>query len=45
MSQTETTQMLVLQLRMRNKKVTWHKSVINNEHMNKKKSNKCCIFS
>lgn len=44
MSQTQTTQILVLKLRKRPKKVTWHKSVINNEHMNKKKSNKCCIF-
>ena len=26
------------------KKVTWHESVIDNEHMNKRKSNKCCIF-
>ena len=34
----------VLILTIPKKKVTWHESVIDNEHMNKRKSNKCCIF-
>ena len=44
MSETQTIEILVLRIREKSKKVTWHKSVIDNEHMNKKKSNKCCIF-
>ena len=48
MSQTittkkETIQLLVLTIPQK-KRVTWHESVIDNEHMNKRKSNKCCIF-
>ena len=38
----ETVQLLILTIPQ--KKVTWHESVIDNEHMNKRKSNKCCIF-
>ena len=38
----ETVQLLILTIPK--KKVTWHESVIDNEHMNKRKSNKCCIF-
>ena len=41
--QTEITELLILKIRKK-KKVTWHKSVIDNEHMNKRKSNICCIF-
>ena len=41
--QTEVTELLILKIRKK-KKVTWHKSVIDNEHMNKRKSNICCIF-
>mmetsp|Transcript_7358 Transcript_7358/g.14645 ORF Transcript_7358/g.14645 Transcript_7358/m.14645 type:complete len:168 (+) Transcript_7358:181-684(+) len=26
------------------KRVTWDEDVVNNEHMNRKKSNKCCIY-
>ena len=41
--QTEITELLILKIRKK-KKVTWDKSVIDNEHMNKRKSNICCIF-
>ena len=41
--QTEITELLILKIRKK-KKVTWHESVIDNEHMNKRKSNICCIF-
>ena len=34
----------IVLLKIREKIVTWHESVIDNEHMNKRKSNKCCIF-
>ena len=46
MSETKimTTQILILTLRKKIKQVHWHKSVIDNEHMNKRKSKKCCIF-
>ena len=47
MSETITKEVKPLQLlilTIPKKKVTWHKSVIDNEHMNKRKSNKCCIF-
>ena len=40
---TETNKILILTLSQK-KRVTWHESVIDNEHMNKRKSNKCCIF-
>ena len=43
-TRTQTTQLLILKLRKKAKTVTWHESVIDNEHMNKKKSNQCCIF-
>ena len=39
----EIVQLLILTIPHK-KKVTWHESVIDNEHMNKRKSNKCCIF-
>ena len=42
LTQTETIQLLTLTIQK--KRVTWHESVIDNEHMNKRKSNKCCIF-
>ena len=38
------TQPIVLILRKKKKSVTWDESVIDNEFMNKKKSNKCCIY-
>ena len=38
----ETVQLSILTIPK--KKVTWHESVIDNEHMNKRKSNICCIF-
>ena len=44
MSETQTIEMVILRLRAKSKQVSWHESVIDNEHMNKKKSNKCCIF-
>ena len=44
MSETQTIEVLILRIRAKSKQVTWHESVIDNEHMNKKKSNKCCIF-
>ena len=46
MSQTQTQTQIVkiVLLKIREKRVTWHESVIDNEHMNKRKSNKCCIF-
>ena len=46
MSQTKTgtVQLLILKLQKKTKHVTWDESVIDNEHMNKRKSNKCCIF-
>eukprot|EP00603_Paraphysomonas_imperforata_P002636 CAMPEP_0114436662 /NCGR_PEP_ID=MMETSP0103-20121206/13581_1 /TAXON_ID=37642 ORGANISM="Paraphysomonas imperforata, Strain PA2" /NCGR_SAMPLE_ID=MMETSP0103 /ASSEMBLY_ACC=CAM_ASM_000201 /LENGTH=85 /DNA_ID=CAMNT_0001606965 /DNA_START=65 /DNA_END=322 /DNA_ORIENTATION=+ len=31
-------------LRLREKKITWDEEVVNNEHMGKKSSNRCCIF-
>ena len=40
---TETNKILILTLSQK-KRVTWHESVVDNEHMNKRKSNKCCIF-
>ena len=40
---TETNKILILTLSQK-KRVTWHESVIDNEHMNKRKSNICCIF-
>ena len=48
-TQTQTVELLVLNIRenkevINRKKVTWHESVIDNEHMNKRKSKKCCIF-
>ena len=48
-TQTQIVELLVLNIRenkevINKKKVTWHESVIDNEHMNKRKSNKCCIF-
>ena len=48
-TQTQTVELLVLNIRenkevINKKKVTWHESVIDNEHMNKRKSKKCCIF-
>ena len=33
-----------LVLRLHEKKVIWDEDVVNNEHMNKKSSNRCCIF-
>ena len=47
--QTQIVELLVLNIRenkevINKKKVTWHESVIDNEHMNKRKSKKCCIF-
>lgn len=33
-----------LVLRLRAKKITWDEDVVNNEHMNKKSSKRCCIF-
>ena len=44
LTQTLTQENKILILTIREKKVTWHESVIDNEHMNKRKSNKCCIF-
>jgi len=48
MAETITTKKEIVQLLIltipQKKKVTWHESVIDNEHMNKRKSNKCCIF-
>ena len=44
MSETQTIEIVVLRIRGQPKRVTWHESVIDNEHMNKRKSNKCCIF-
>ena len=44
MSETQTIEVVILRIRAKSKQVTWHESVIDNEHMNKKKSNKCCIF-
>ena len=43
LTQTQTIKLLILTVK-EGKKVTWHESVIDNEHMNKRKSNKCCIF-
>lgn len=49
-TQTETQKTFVLKLRasvstnIEEKHVTWDEKVINNEHMNKKKSKNCCIF-
>ena len=43
-TEIQTTKILILKIRAKSKQVTWHESVIDNEHMNKKKSNKCCIF-
>ena len=40
MSETHTIEVLILKIRAKSKQVTWHESVIDNEHMNKKKSNK-----
>ena len=40
---TETNKIFILTLSQK-KRVTWHESVVDNEHMNKRKSNKCCIF-
>ena len=48
MAETITTKKEIVQLLIltipQKKKVTWHESVIDNEHMNKRKSKKCCIF-
>ena len=44
MSETQAIEVVILRIRAKSKQVTWHESVIDNEHMNKKKSNKCCIF-
>ena len=44
-SKLESTEILILKIRnTKQKKITWHESVIDNEHMNKRKSNICCIF-
>ena len=46
-TKTQTDKIPVLTIRVltnQEKRVTWHESVIDNEHMNKRKSNKCCIF-
>ena len=44
MSQIQTQIVKIVLLKIREKRVTWHESVIDNEHMNKRKSKKCCIF-
>ena len=44
LTQTETKTIQLLTLTIQKKRVTWHESVIDNEHMNKRKSNICCIF-
>ena len=43
-TQTQTPTVEIVILKIREKRVTWHESVIDNEHMNKRKSKKCCIF-
>jgi protein phosphatase 1 regulatory subunit 11 len=43
-TETKTKTIQLLTLTIQKKRVTWHESVIDNEHMNKRKSNKCCIF-
>ena len=43
-TQTQTQTVEIVILKIREKRVTWHESVIDNEHMNKRKSKKCCIF-
>eukprot|EP01083_Nonionella_stella_P242335 845393_1 len=40
----ETPIILVLKKKKPKKSVTWDGSVVDNEFMNKKKSNKCCIY-
>mmetsp|Transcript_15360 Transcript_15360/g.23123 ORF Transcript_15360/g.23123 Transcript_15360/m.23123 type:complete len:106 (-) Transcript_15360:112-429(-) len=41
---TETEQKQRLVLRLREKKVTWDEEVVNNEHLGRKSSKRCCIF-
>ena len=44
-SKTETQNIIILKKRKLGKRIKWHPKVIDNEHLNKKKSKCCCTWN